>query len=104
MAEHSLQETLEIVVLGRRLKVACPKGQEPALQEAAWELDERLKKLRTHSDLCNREQLLTLVALNLSHELRLAEAKSREYADAMDSKIKVLQDTIEQALIHQTKE
>ncbi|WP_115717302.1 cell division protein ZapA [Gallaecimonas mangrovi] len=100
----SLQETLEIVVLGRRFRVACPKGQEASLEEAARALDDRLKYLRSNSDLGNREQLLTMAALNLTHELRLAEARSREYADAMDSKIKTLQQTIEQALVHQAKE
>ncbi|EKE69931.1 cell division protein ZapA [Gallaecimonas xiamenensis] len=103
MAEHSMQETLEIVVLGRRFRVACPKGHEAALQEAARDLDDRLKTLRLASDLGNREQLLTMAALNLTHELRLAQAQSREYADAMDSKIKVLQTTIEQALVNQVK-
>ncbi len=95
---------VDIVILGRRHQVACPSGQEDALRTAAINLDNRLNELRGKSDLQSREQLLTLVALNLSHDLLLAEARGREYADVMDRKIKVLQDTIEQALVSKTTE
>ncbi|WP_341503030.1 cell division protein ZapA [Gallaecimonas sp. GXIMD4217] len=97
-------DAVDIVILGRRHHVACPPGQEDALRTAAANLESRLLDLRSKADLQNREQLLTLVALNLSHELLLAEGRGREYAEAMDRKIKVLQDTIEQALIGKTTE
>ncbi|WP_406664571.1 cell division protein ZapA [Gallaecimonas sp. GXIMD1310] len=104
MADQASQDTLDIAVFGRRFRVACPAGQQGALRQAARELDERLKTLKDSSELSNREQLLTMAALNLAHELHLAEAQSREYAEAMDTKIRVLQETIEQALVNQAKE
>ncbi len=41
------QRTVEINVLDRKLKVACPIGQESALLGAAAELSERLTKTNT---------------------------------------------------------
>ena len=38
------QRTVEITVADRKLKVACPIGQESALLSAAAELSERLSK------------------------------------------------------------
>lgn len=89
---------IDIVILGRPYKVACPAGQEAALQRAANMLNDRIRELKQNGKSASNEQLAIMIALNVCHELELEKDKNHQYADAMDKRIKMLQHTIEEAL------
>ncbi|WP_116473554.1 cell division protein ZapA [Zobellella maritima] len=89
---------IDIVILGRPYKVACPPGQEAALQRAADMLNERINTMKKGGKSSANEQMAIMVALNVCHELELEKDKNHQYADAMDKRIKMLQQTIESAL------
>ncbi|MGL5286442.1 cell division protein ZapA [Aeromonas sp. RU39B] len=92
-------EAVEIVILGRPYKVSCPAGQQNALRAAAVQLSEKLVELRQRSRVTNNEQLAIMAALNYCHELCLEKEKNHQYSETMDKRIKLLQQTIEAALI-----
>ncbi|WP_159818943.1 cell division protein ZapA [Colwellia sp. 20A7] len=92
------QRTVEINVLDRKLKVACPIGQESALLSAAAELSDRLTNLRNSKSIATPEQTLLMTALNLSNELLLTKQKLKTEKEENKQKIALLQSTIEQAL------
>ena len=48
-----------------------------------------------------QEQLVFIAALNISYELAQEKAKTRDYAASMEQRIRMLQQTIEQALLEQ---
>jgi len=50
-------KTMDIKLLERNYKVACPVGQESALQHAADALNERLEKTKERTQLTNVEQI-----------------------------------------------
>ncbi|GHA11419.1 cell division protein ZapA [Oceanisphaera arctica] len=89
---------IDIVILGRPYKVACPVGQEAALQRASDMLNERIHKFKQGGKAGSNEQIAIMLALNVCHELELEKDKNYQYADAMDKRIKMLQHTIEDAL------
>jgi cell division protein ZapA len=89
---------IDIVILGRPYKVACPQGQEAALQRAAHLLSDRINAMKQGRKSAANEQMAIMVALNVCHELELEKDKNNQYADAMDKRIKMLQQTIEAAL------
>lgn len=89
---------IDIVILGRPYKVACPQGQEAALQRAAKLLNDRINNMKQSGKSSANEQMAIMVALNVCHELELEKDKNHQYADAMDRRIKMLQHTIEAAL------
>lgn len=93
-----MSKAVDIVLLGKTYRVACPEGQEQALHEAATELATRLAEVQT-KNVNNNEQLAMMVALNLSSELLCEKQKNIEYAKNMDERIRSLQNTIEQALL-----
>ncbi|WP_368166121.1 cell division protein ZapA [Aeromonas sp. R9-1] len=92
-------EAVEIVILGRPYKVSCPPGQQAALQAAATQLNEKLIELRQRSRVSSNEQLAIMAALNFCHELCLEKEKNHQYSETMDKRIKMLQRTIEAALV-----
>lgn len=93
-----MNKAVEINLLGKNYRVACPEGQEAALYNAANELAIRLDEARQKST-NNNEHLAMMVALNLSYELSSEKEKNSEYAKSMDERIRALQNTIEQALL-----
>ncbi|WP_417614640.1 cell division protein ZapA [Oceanisphaera sp.] len=89
---------IDIVILGRPYKIACPVGQEVALQRAADMLNERISNFKQSGKVGSNEQIAIMLALNVCHELELEKDKNNQYADGMNQRIKLLQHTIEEAL------
>ncbi len=68
---------------------------------AAEDLNQRLQDLKERTRVTNTEQLVFIAALNISYELTQEKAKTRDYASSMEQRIRMLQQTIEQALLEQ---
>lgn len=97
------QRTVEINVLERKLKVACPIGQESALLGAAAELSDRLTKTNASKSISSPEQALLMTALNLANDLLVAKQQLKNSQKENKQKIALLQSTIEQALASSNK-
>ena len=96
-----MRNQVEINVAGRKLKVACPKGQESALLSAANELTKRIETANGNGSLSTPEQAMMMAALNLANDLlQTQQAQEKERVETQ-SKIELLQSTIEQALLPQ---
>ncbi len=92
------QRTVEINVIDRKLKVACPRGQESALLNAAAELSDRLSVANSSKSIATPEQALLMTALNLANDLLKARQQLEIEQKENKQKITLLQSTIEQAL------
>ncbi len=92
------KNTLEVTIAARKLKIACPKGQESALLSAATEVDSRAELMSKSSAVTSTEQAVLMAALNLAHELATVKAKLAQEKVESKNKIKLLQSSFEQAL------
>jgi cell division protein ZapA len=92
------QRTVEINVIDRKLKVACPIGQETALLSAAAELSDRLTKMSNSKSIATPEQTLLMTALNLANDLLATKQQLKAEQEENKHRIALLQSTIEQAL------
>ena len=96
-------QPVDIQFFGRSLRVNCPPEQQEALNMAAEDLNQRLQDLKVRTRVTNTEQLVFIAALNVCHELAQERLKTRDYASNMEQRIRMLQQTIEQALLEQGK-
>jgi len=94
-------EAVEISILGRVYKLSCQAGQGEALRQAAEQLNGTLGELRLRARGSSNEQLAVMAALNFCHELALEKNRNRQYSETMDQRIRLLQTTIEEALLEQ---
>jgi cell division protein ZapA len=94
-------QPVDIQIFGRSLRVNCPPEQQDALNLAAEDLNQRLQDLKVRTRVTNTEQLVFIAALNICHELAQEKGKTRDYAANMEQRIRMLQQTIEQALVEQ---
>lgn len=91
---------VSIQILGRTFNVNCPVEEQEDLQKAVVNLNERLQDLKQRLKVTNSEQLVTVVALNLCHELLQTKQKSREQLEIVVSKTGMLQKRLERALLN----
>lgn len=93
------QHTVTINVANKRLKVACPAGHESALLQAAEEINKRLDANSKKSNSAKTpEQALVMMSLNLANDLIQTRAELTQEKEELQSKIELLQATIEQAV------
>ncbi|MBR9912235.1 MAG: cell division protein ZapA [Gammaproteobacteria bacterium] len=89
--------TMFVKILDKEYQVACPPGEEQALNQAARTLDERMRSIRGKSSVIGLERIAVMAALNLSHELlqanSVANSKARD-----EAVIQRLTSKVEQAL------
>lgn len=94
-------KTMDIKLLERNYKVACPVGQESALQQAADALNQKLLDTKERTQLTNVEQIAVMTALNLCHEWIQDQNEQAARTAKLEEKIQLLQATIEQAMSEQ---
>lgn len=94
---------VDIQIFGRALRVNCPPEQQETLNSAAKDLEQRLQEMKARTSVNHTEQLVLIVALNLCSELAQERSKIDDYAANMEQRIRMLQHTIEQALLEQSR-
>ena len=62
-------QTLEIKLLDRELRVACPEEERSELLEAVAYLDKRMREIRDAGKIASVERIALMAALNIAHEL-----------------------------------
>lgn len=93
---------VDITLMGRSYSIACPAGQEQALTLVARNIEQQLTQLKSRTNSLSREDLLVMAALNIGHELLTEKQKNQEYMEQMDDRIRLLQSTLEQALVERS--
>ncbi|WP_028865006.1 cell division protein ZapA [Psychromonas aquimarina] len=90
---------LEVSILGQQYKIACPDGEEPALQKSVDQFNDKLKSMKSGSRALRNEQLIVMAALNFCHELNAEKAKNQAHAEKLNERIRTLQSSIETVLL-----
>ena len=94
-------QPVDLQIFGRSLRVNCPPEQRDALNQAADDLNQRLGRGKERRGGANAAQVGLIAAGNIRDEWTQEKAKTRDYAASMEQRIKMLQQTIEQALLDQ---
>lgn len=62
-------KTLDIKILDRDLRVACPEDEQAELLDAVTYLDKKMREIRDTGKIASVERIAIMAALNISHEL-----------------------------------
>lgn len=62
-------KTLEIKLLDRELRVACPEEERGELLDAVAYLDKKMRNIRDAGKISSIERIALMAALNITHEL-----------------------------------
>ncbi|GAB3112893.1 cell division protein ZapA [Aestuariicella hydrocarbonica] len=90
-------ETVFVKILDKEYQVACPAGEQDALLQAARNLDERMRKIRSSGSVIGLERIAVMAALNLSHELLETQNQASDLPSSGEA-LQRLSDKVDQAL------
>lgn len=69
---------LDVTILGREFRIACPENEQQALLEAVDYLDKRMREIRDSGKVIGLERIAIMAALNIAHELLRARGDSEQ--------------------------
>jgi cell division protein ZapA len=97
----SSTRTLDVKILDRELRIACPEEERGELLDAVAYLDKRMREIRDAGKIASVERIALMAALNITHEL--LGMKIGRGIDLSDFKrrMNAMQAAIDQALADQ---
>ncbi|VAW70201.1 hypothetical protein MNBD_GAMMA10-244 [hydrothermal vent metagenome] len=88
---------LDIKIMDKDYRIACPPEQQASLQDSATFLNDRLEEIRRKGSIIGNERIAIMAALNLAHELLSSKHYEDELGD-VDLRMLNLQKKIDLAL------
>ena len=59
---------LDVMIMGREFRVACPVEEEQGLLEAVAYLDSKMREIRDSGKIVGIDRIAVMAALNITHE------------------------------------
>jgi cell division protein ZapA len=95
-------KALQINVMGREFRVACPESEQKELLEAVEYLNRKMDEIRDNGKVIGVERIAIMAALNIAHELLTTRVGGFDMA-ALKRRMQSMETTLDQALRDQSK-
>lgn len=69
---------LDVMIMGREFRIACPDHEQQALLEAVNYLDKRMREIRDSGKVIGIERIAIMAALNITHDFLRKSGESLE--------------------------
>ncbi len=95
--------TLDVKILDRDFRVACPDDEKTELLEAVEYLDKKMREIRDAGKVTSVEKISVMAALNISHELLTTKLGGGFDMADYKRRMQAMHTTIDAALTDQDK-
>jgi len=93
---------LQINVMGREFRVACPDNEQKGLLEAVDYLNRKMAEIRDHGKVIGLERIAIMAALNIAHELLATKVGGFDLAE-LKRRMNCMETALDQAMVDQSK-
>jgi len=93
---------LQINVMGREFRVACPENEQKGLLEAVDYLNKKMSEIRDHGKVIGLERIAIMAALNIAHELLGTKVGGFDIAE-LKRRMESMETLLDQAMQDQSK-
>jgi len=93
--------SLDVNILDREFRVACPEDERAELQEAVAYLDKKMREIRDAGKIASVERIAIMAALNIAHELLTTRVGGGFDLADLKRRIQSMQATIDASLVDQ---
>jgi len=90
-------KSLDVTIMGRSFKVACPPEERAGLLEAVDYLDRKMQEIKEAGKVTNMERIAIMAALNITHEFLTTRVGGFDVGD-FKRRIDGMQSQIDQVL------
>ena len=94
---------LQISVMGREFRVACPENEQKGLLEAVTYLDKKMHEIRDNGKVVGLERIAIMAALNIAHELLSTKVGGGFDIAEVKRRMNQMETILDQALYDQSK-
>jgi cell division protein ZapA len=91
---------VEIVVLGKRYRIACQESDHESLLKSAHYLDRKMREIRETGRVIGQDRIAVIAALDIAHELIQTQKQVNEPFRDFRKSLIALEDKIDGALDH----
>jgi cell division protein ZapA len=98
-----MSRSLDVSIMGREFRIACPEGEEQALLDAVAYLDRKMNDIRDTGKIVGTERIAIMAALNITHELLSARLPGGFDIGEFKRRMGLMQAQVEQAMSEQDK-
>ena len=96
-------KSLQISIMGREFRVACPEEQQAGLLEAVDYLNKKMLEIRDAGKVIGLERIAIMAALNMAHELLSTKVGGSFDMGEMKRRMNRMESVIDQAMAEQAK-
>jgi len=96
----SAVKNVDVSIMGRDFRIACPEEEEAGLLEAVDFLDKRMGEIRDSGKLVGVERIAIMAALNITNELLNTRTGGVDIG-GLQRRINSMQERLDQALLDQ---
>ena len=93
---------LQINVMGREFRVACPEGEQKGLLEAVDYLNKKMGEIRDNGKVIGLERIAIMAALNIAHELLTTKVGGFDIAE-LKRRMESMETMLDRAIHDQSK-
>ncbi len=93
---------LDVSIMGREFRVACPEDEQDELLAAVNYLDRKMREIRDSGKVIGVERIAIMAALNIAHELLTTRTGGFDIGD-FKRRIGTMQEQLDVALQDQEK-
>lgn len=95
-------KSLDVSIMGREFRVACPDDEQEELLAAVSYLDRKMREIRDSGKVIGVERIAIMAALNIAHELLTTRTGGFDIGD-FKRRISSMQEQLDQAMLDQEK-
>jgi len=97
----NVTKTLDVKILDRELRIACPEEERGELLDAVAYLDKKMREIHESGKIASVERIALMAALNITHELLgMKVGRGVDLAD-FTRRMNAMQAAIDEALAEQ---
>ena len=99
----SESRSLQITIMGREFRVACPEEEQAGLLEAVDYLNRKMLEIRDGGKVIGLERIAIMAALNIAHELLTTKVGGGFDMGEIKRRMNRMEAVIDQAISEQAK-
>jgi cell division protein ZapA len=95
-------KSLQITIMGREFRVACPENEQASLLEAVEYLNRKMLEIRDGGKIIGLERIAIMAALNIAHEMLTMKVGDGFDMGDVKRRMARMETVIDQAMSEQT--
>ena len=96
-------KSLQIAIMGREFRVACPEDEQAGLLEAVDYLNKKMLEIRDGGKVIGLERIAIMAALNIAHEMLTTKVGGGFDMGDLKRRMTRMETVIDQAMSEQAK-